>query len=65
WIMYRQHFHTAFVNNHPDLTNNQISGLIAAAWHAQPQPVKDWWFNKAAEAKAEHMRKYPDYQYKP
>lgn len=24
WIMYRKHFHTAFVNNHPELTNNQI-----------------------------------------
>jgi len=24
WIMFRKHFHTAFVNNHPDLTNNQI-----------------------------------------
>jgi hypothetical protein len=39
--------------------------LIASHWHAEPQGVKDIWFNKAAEAKAEHMRKYPEYQYKP
>jgi hypothetical protein len=34
-------------------------------WHAEPQGVKDIWFNMAAQAKAEHMRKYPEYQYKP
>ena len=39
--------------------------MIATKWHAEPQGVKDIWFNMAAQAKAEHMRKYPDYQYKP
>jgi hypothetical protein len=34
-------------------------------WKAEPQAVIDYWHAKAAEAKAEHMRKYPDYQYKP
>jgi hypothetical protein len=39
--------------------------LIATQWQNEPQEVKDYWHQLAAEAKAEHMRKYPDYQYKP
>jgi HMG (high mobility group) box len=39
--------------------------FIAARWKEEPQGVKDIWHKMAAEAKAEHMRKYPDYQYKP
>jgi hypothetical protein len=39
--------------------------LISTKWKAEPQAVIDYWHAKAAEAKAEHMRKYPDYQYKP
>jgi hypothetical protein len=39
--------------------------LISAKWHGEPQAVKDIWFKKADEAKAEHKRLYPDYVYKP
>ena len=39
--------------------------MIATAWHNEPQEVKDYWHSLAAEEKAEHQRKYPNYVYKP
>ncbi|PMD54302.1 uncharacterized protein K444DRAFT_140718 [Hyaloscypha bicolor E] len=65
WILFRKHFHPSIVEAHPEFSNNEISTYLAAAWKAEPQAVIDYWHAKAAEAKAEHMRKYPDYQYKP
>ncbi|KAN0106297.1 hypothetical protein V8E51_009173 [Hyaloscypha variabilis] len=65
WILFRQHYHNATQAAHPELTNNQISSFIATMWHNEPQAVKDFWHRKAAEEKAEHQRKYPNYVYKP
>ena len=42
-----------------------ISRLIAATWKIEPDEVKLDYEKRAAIAKAEHKKKYPDYKYNP
>lgn len=41
------------------------ASLISAQWHAEPQEVKQYWFDKAEEHKREHARANPGYVYTP
>lgn len=42
-----------------------ISKQLSEVWKKLPADVKAYWRQRAEEAKEEHKRQYPDYQYRP
>lgn len=49
----------------PRRQQSEISKIIAGMWAREPFDIKQVYEQKAAEAKADHARKHPKYQYMP
>ncbi|KAI0743416.1 high mobility group box domain-containing protein, partial [Daedaleopsis nitida] len=69
WIIYRtdrlHEWRQGRSPNDPPVKQADISRLIAATWKVEPDHVKLEYEKRAAIAKAEHRKKYPDYKYNP
>jgi hypothetical protein len=47
------------------ITNNEVSKEIGRMWHEEPIEVRMKFQKMAEAAKQEHMKKYPEYRYRP
>ncbi|PCH00847.1 High mobility group, superfamily [Penicillium occitanis (nom. inval.)] len=65
FILYRQHYQGAVVQQNPGLANPEISKIIGEQWRALPAESKDQWKALAEAEKARHQQQYPDYRYQP
>ncbi|TFL04870.1 hypothetical protein BDV98DRAFT_580866 [Pterulicium gracile] len=65
WIIYRQDKWKEFKAQNIKGSQSEMSRRIAAAWAAEPPHVKADYDRRAAQAKADHHIRYPDYSYKP
>ncbi|KAI1790236.1 hypothetical protein LXA43DRAFT_1182619 [Ganoderma leucocontextum] len=69
FILYRAHVWTTrreeIERIHGVMTMGAFGTYIGPIWQDEPQDVKDYWGTKAEEAKREHMKKYPNYEFRP
>lgn len=65
FILYRRHQQAHLRSMKPGIHLRVASKLIAIWWKAENDNVKAHYRKVAQEEKAEHMKKYPEYRYKP
>ncbi|KAG9230091.1 mating-type protein Mat a-1, partial [Amylocarpus encephaloides] len=65
FIKYRVYHHATIIANNPGIHNNEISQIIGKMWANETEDVRAHFKAQAEEARQEHLRKYPDYQYQP
>jgi hypothetical protein len=65
FILYRRAKQPTIVAQHQGITNNEVSKEIGRMWHEEPMEVRLKFQKMAEAAKEEHMKKYPEYRYRP
>ncbi|EJF58205.1 high mobility group box domain-containing protein, partial [Dichomitus squalens] len=69
WILYRTDLLNQWKANRsphePPSRQSDISRLVSARWKAEDSAIKLEYEKRAAIAKAEHKKRYPDYKYTP
>ncbi|CAG8685881.1 31959_t:CDS:1 [Gigaspora margarita] len=65
FILYRRAKQPGIVAKNQGITNNEVSKEIGRMWHEEPQEVRSKFQKMADAAKQEHMKKYPEYRYRP
>src|SRR6266498_3513651 len=65
FILYRRAKQPIIVALHQGITNNEVSKEIGKMWHEEPMEVRLKFQKMAEAAKEEHMKKYPEYRYRP
>ncbi|CAG8527232.1 2502_t:CDS:1 [Acaulospora morrowiae] len=65
FILYRRAKQPGIVAKNQGITNNEVSKEIGRMWHEEPQDVRLKFQKMADAAKQEHMKKYPEYRYRP
>lgn len=69
WILYRtdrlREWRETRSPNDPPMKQADISRFISTTWKIEPDDIKLDYEKRAAIAKAEHKKKYPDYKYNP
>jgi len=65
FILYRRAKQPGIVATHQGITNNEVSKEIGRMWHEEPAEVRQKFQKMADAAKQEHMKKYPEYRYRP
>ena len=63
FILYRIEQSAKVKQTNPELDNNSISKIVASQWHREDDGIKQNFFRRAEEERAEHEKKYPDYIY--
>ncbi|CAG8517907.1 6451_t:CDS:1 [Acaulospora colombiana] len=65
FILYRRAKQPTIVALHHGISNNEVSKEIGRMWHEEPLEVRNKFQKMAEAAKEEHMKKYPEYRYRP
>ncbi|CAG8476299.1 3347_t:CDS:2 [Dentiscutata heterogama] len=65
FILYRRSKQQAIVAANEGISNNEVSKQVGEMWHKEPIEEKMKFQRQADAAKLEHMRKYPEYKYRP
>ncbi|GBC14850.2 mating-type HMG-box protein MAT1-2 [Rhizophagus irregularis DAOM 181602=DAOM 197198] len=65
FILYRRAKQPGIVARHQGITNNEVSKEIGRMWHEEPAEIRMKFQKMADAAKQEHMKKYPEYRYRP
>jgi hypothetical protein len=65
FILYRRAKQPGIVATHQGITNNEVSKEIGRMWHEEPAEIRQKFQKMADAAKQEHMKKYPEYRYRP
>jgi len=65
FILYRRSKQPQIVAANEGISNNEVSKQIGEMWHKEPLEEKLKYQRLADEAKLEHMKKYPEYKYRP
>jgi hypothetical protein len=65
FIIYRRFKQPDIVAKHEGITNNEVSKQVGEMWHREPLEEKSRFQRMADDAKLEHMKKYPEYKYRP
>ncbi|KAI7888634.1 high mobility group box domain-containing protein, partial [Mucor mucedo] len=65
FMTYRLEKQQQIVNQCPGANHRDISKIIAKWWRELSDAEKDPYRIKAAEAKAAHLERYPEYKYRP
>jgi len=65
FILYRRAKQPGIVARHQGITNNEVSKEIGRMWHEEPADIRQKFQKMADAAKQEHMKKYPEYRYRP
>jgi len=65
FILYRRSKQPDIVAQHEGISNNEVSKQVGEMWHKEPIEEKMKFQRLADAAKMEHMKKYPEYKYRP
>lgn len=65
FILYRTHIHPIIVARYGHQNNKEISRLAGRYWKNEPESVKSFYREQAAEEKVRHAALYPSYKYTP
>jgi len=65
FILYRRAKQPGIVAKNQGISNNDVSKEIGRMWHDEPPEVRQKFQRMADAAKQEHMKKYPEYRYRP
>ena len=70
FILFRQHYHKELIDEWTkagtDIPHNsEISKILGVKWKNISENEKTHWSDLAKEEKLEHLKKYPQYKYKP
>jgi len=65
FILYRRSKQPDIVKNNEGISNNEVSKQVGEMWHKEPLEEKLKFQRMADAAKMEHMKKYPEYKYRP
>ncbi|CAG8742641.1 uncharacterized protein OCT59_003000 [Rhizophagus irregularis] len=65
FILYRRAKQPGILTRHQGITNNEVSKEIGRMWHEEPAEIRMKFQKMADAAKQEHMKKYPEYRYRP
>nr|CAG8609360.1 9031_t:CDS:2 [Entrophospora candida] len=65
FILYRRAKQPGIVAKNQGISNNDVSKEIGRMWHEEPPEVRQKFQRMADAAKQEHMKKYPEYRYRP
>lgn len=65
FILYRRLKQPEIVAANEGITNNEVSKQVGEMWHKESMEEKMKFQRMADTAKMEHMKKYPEYKYRP
>ncbi|CAG8522735.1 8947_t:CDS:2 [Cetraspora pellucida] len=65
FILYRREKQSEIMAKFPGYINNEVSKESGRMWSEEPQEARFRFQQMADAAKQEHMKKYPDYKYRP
>jgi len=65
FILYRRSKQPDIVAQNEGISNNEVSKQVGEMWHKEPLEEKLKFQRLADAAKMEHMKKYPEYKYRP
>lgn len=65
FILYRRSKQSDIVASNKGITNNEVSKQIGEMWHKESVAEKQKFQLLADQAKIEHLKKFPDYKYRP
>jgi len=65
FILYRRSKQQLVLDEHGEISNNEVSKMIGKMWHGEPIEERVRWHQLAEEKKLEHVARYPDYKYQP
>lgn len=65
FILYRRSKQPDIVAQNEGISNNEVSKQVGEMWHKEPTEEKMKFQRLADAAKMEHMKKYPEYKYRP
>ncbi|CAG8474151.1 18811_t:CDS:1 [Acaulospora morrowiae] len=65
FILYRRSKQSDIVAANEGITNNEVSKQIGEMWHRESAAEKQKFQLLADQAKIEHLKKFPDYKYRP
>jgi len=65
FILYRRSKQPEIVAANEGISNNEVSKQVGEMWHKEPADEKSKFQRMADTAKMEHMKKYPEYKYRP
>uniref|UniRef100_A0A1D1XU84 Mating-type M-specific polypeptide Mc n=1 Tax=Anthurium amnicola TaxID=1678845 RepID=A0A1D1XU84_9ARAE len=65
FILYRRSKQPDIVARNEGISNNEVSKQVGEMWHKEPLEEKMKFQRMADAAKMEHMKKYPEYKYRP
>lgn len=65
WILYRKNCHDLVRGQNPDVSNTDLSKIIAHMWKSEPIHVRNQWKKQAEQLKLAHKEKFPGYSYAP
>lgn len=65
FILYRRSKQSDIVATNKGITNNEVSKQIGEMWHKESVAEKQKFQLLADQAKIEHLKKFPDYKYRP
>jgi hypothetical protein len=65
FILYRRSKQPDIVAQNEGISNNEVSKQVGEMWHKEPLEEKMKFQRLADAAKMEHMKKYPEYKYRP
>jgi hypothetical protein len=65
FILYRRSKQPDIVAKNEGISNNEVSKQVGEMWHKEPLEEKMKFQRLADAAKMEHMKKYPEYKYRP
>jgi len=65
FILYRRSKQPDIVAKNEGISNNEVSKQVGEMWHKEPLEEKLKFQQMAEAAKLEHMKKYPEYKYRP
>jgi hypothetical protein len=65
FILYRRSKQPDIVARNEGISNNEVSKQVGEMWHKEPLEEKLKFQQMADAAKLDHMKKYPEYKYRP
>ncbi|RIB26387.1 putative HMG box protein, partial [Gigaspora rosea] len=65
FILYYKSKQQLVLDEHREISNNEVSKMIGKMWHSEPIEERVRWYQLAEKKKLEHIARYLDYKYQP